>query len=396
MRPPEVVTSSDTLAEIAAEAKRTGAFGIDTEFMRERTYRAQLCLVQIASGESISIIDPLAGVDFKPVADLLEDPEVEVVVHAGRQDLELFHDEFSVIPTNVFDVQIAAGFAGFGASLSYGALVKNVVDVTLTKGESYTDWCRRPLTDKQKRYAADDVRWLLQAAGALKTKLDGMGRLAWAKEEMGFLGATSTYEIDLDEIWRRVSGRGGLSGKQLAALRELARWREETAMRRNLPRGWVMKDATLVDVARRQPNSADALKRIRGFNAKEAERSGEAILRALDRARSADAPKSTPPPPREDQLRTRLIGGLADVVVRTRAEAAGVAPELVATRGDIESLLLQLFARRRSGSNGAWDHRLLRGWRKELAGDAVVALAEGRVGVRSIDRPPYVEEVEVQ
>ena len=395
MSVPDVITSSNALADIAAEAKRNGAFGIDTEFMRERTYRAQLCLVQIASGESISIVDPLAGVDFRPIADLLEDPAVEVVLHAGRQDLELFHDEFSVIPTNVFDVQVAAGFAGYGASLSYGALVKNVVDVTLTKGESYTDWCRRPLTEKQKRYAADDVRWLLQAADALKKKLDGMGRLEWAREEMAVLSAISTYETDLGEIWRRVSGRGGLSGRQLAALRELARWREEAAMRRNLPRGWVMKDATLVDVARRQPGSIEALGRIRGFNAKEADRSGSAILDALNRAKSTEAPRSTPPPPREDQLRTRLIGGLADVVVRTRAEAAGVAPELVATRGDIESLLLQFFERRRSGANGAWDHRLLKGWRKELAGDAVVALAEGRVGVRSIDRPPYIEEVEV-
>lgn len=394
MTVPEVVTSSDALREIAGEARRNGAFGIDTEFMRERTYRAQLCLVQIASGATVSIIDPLADVDLDPVGDLLAAPDVEVIVHAGRQDLELFHDEFSIVPTNVFDVQVAAGFAGYGASLSYGALVKSVLGVRLAKGESYTDWCRRPLTDKQKHYAADDVRWLLEAARVLKTELERLGRLEWAKEEMEPLGAESTYRADLDEVWRRVSGRGGLSGRQLAALRELARWREEAAMRRNLPRGWVMKDATLVDVARRQPNSIEALTRVRGLNAKEAERSGREILRALERARGSDVPNYAPPPPREDQVRTRLIGGLADVVVRTRAEAAGIAPELVATRGDIESLLLQLFASAR-GSNGTMDHRLLRGWRKELAGDAVVALAEGRVGVRSIDRPPYVEEVEV-
>ncbi|MDQ4144657.1 MAG: ribonuclease D [Actinomycetota bacterium] len=395
MTTPEVITSSSALADIAGEAKRTGAFGIDTEFMRERTYRAQLCLVQIASGESISIVDPLAGVDFAPIAELLADPDVEVVVHAGRQDLELFHDEFSVVPTKVFDVQVAAGFAGYGASLSYGALVKNVVDVTLTKGESYTDWCRRPLTTKQKDYAADDVRWLLQAAAALKERLSQMGRLKWAIEEMAPLGKADTYSADLDEVWRRVSGRGGLSGRQLAALRELARWREEAAIRRNLPRGWVMKDATLVDIARRQPTSLEALGRIRGLNPKEVDRSGRDVLQAVERAKSTEAPQSAAPPPREDQIRTRLIGGLADVVVRTRAEAAGVAPELVATRGDIESLLLQLFASRRRSPNGPLDHRLLKGWRKELAGDAVVALAEGRVGVRSIEDPPYVEEVQV-
>ena len=391
----EIITSDATLRDLVAAARDEGAVALDTEFMRERTYRSQLCLVQIGSARSIALIDPLNGVDVRPIAELVADPEVEVVVHAGRQDLDLFHDDFGVIPNNVFDVQIAAGFAGYGASLSYGALVKSVLGVGLSKGESYTDWCRRPLTAKQTQYAADDVRWLLEAAQSLKEKLRGMGRLGWALEEMERATAEDTFQTDLDSVWKRVSGRGTLSGRQLAVLRELARWREETAMRRNLPRGWVMKDATLVDLARRQPSSLEELARVRGFNAKEVQRAGRDILLALQRGKSAVPPDVAPAPPREDQVRTRLIGGLADVVVRTRAEAAGVAPELVATRGDIESLLLQIFARRRNGSPDEPDHRLLRGWRRELAGDAVVALAEGRLGVRGIDEPPYVEEVDV-
>lgn len=395
MTTPEIITSDAVLRDLVGAAREEGAVALDTEFMRERTYRSQLCLVQIASATSISLIDPLTGVDVRLVADLVADPGVEVVVHAGRQDLELFHDDFGVIPTNVFDVQVAAGFVGHGATLSYGALIRSVLGVTLSKGESYTDWCRRPLTAKQKQYAADDVRWLLEAAARLKEKLQAMGRLGWALEEMARSTAEDTFQTDLDSVWKRVSGRGTLSGRQLAVLRELARWREETAMRRNLPRGWVMKDATMVDVARRQPGSLEELGRVRGFNAKDVQRAGRDILRVLQRGRAADPPAVAPSPPREDQVRTRLVGGLADVVVRTRAEAAGVAPELVATRGDIESLLLQIFARRRNGSVEEIDHRLLRGWRKELAGDAVVALAEGRLGVRGIDEPPYVEEVEV-
>ena len=388
----DLVTSDADLRSLADDARREGVAGLDTEFMRERTYRAQLCLVQIVSQQRISLIDPLTGVDLQPIADLLADPQVEIVVHAGRQDLELFHDELDVVPARVFDIQIAAGFAGYGASLAYGALVKSVLGVSLTKGESYTDWCRRPLTSKQMQYAADDVRWLLDAASALKEELRRLGRLEWAVEEMSRLEAPDSYGQDLDGMWRRVSGRGGLSGKQLAVLRSLARWREETAMRRNLPRGWIMKDVTLVDIARRQPGSVDELRRVRGLNAKEAERSGPEILRALEAGRESEAPHVAPPPRREDQVRTRLIGGLADVVVRTRAEAAGIAPELVATRGEVESLLLQLFAK---GHTDGIRHPLLEGWRRELAGDAVVALARGKVGVRSIDEPPYVEEVEV-
>lgn len=388
----DLVTSDTDLRDLVDEARREKVAGLDTEFLRERTYRARLCLLQLVSKDRISLIDPLAGLDLQPVADLLADPDVEIVVHAGRQDLELFHDELGVVPTRIFDVQIAAGFAGYGSSLAYGALVKSVLGVSLTKGESYTDWCRRPLTAKQMQYAADDVRWLLDAASALKERLRGLGRLEWAVEEMSRLEAADSYGQDLDGVWRRVSGRGGLSGKQLAVLRALARWREETAIRRNLPRGWVMKDVTLVDIARRQPDSIDELRRVRGLNAKEAERSGPDILRALEAGRAAEAPRVAPPPRREDQVRTRLIGGLADVVVRTRAEAAGIAPELVATRGEVESLLLQLFAR--ADVDGI-QHPLLQGWRRELAGDAVVALAQGKVGVRSVDEPPYVEEVEV-
>ena len=391
----EIVTSDADLRDLTAEAKKEGSVGLDTEFMRERTYRAQLCLVQVASARRISLIDPLAGVDLQPIGDLLADPDVEIIVHAGRQDLELFHDELDVVPTRVFDVQIAAGFAGFGASLAYGALVKSVLGVSLSKGESYTDWCRRPLTEKQVQYAGDDVRWLLDAAAALKERLDGLGRLRWAVEEMAALGSEDAYGHDLDEVWRRVSGRGGLSGRQLAVLRSLARWREEAAIRRNLPRGWVMKDVTLVDIARRQPGTVEELARVRGLNAKEAQRSGSEILRALERGRASDPPEVAPAPRREDQVRTRLIGGLADVIVRTRAEAAGIAPELVATRGEVEALLLQLFAGRSKATLDGIDHRLLKGWRRELAGDAVVAVAQGRLGVRSIDEPPYVEEVEV-
>lgn len=390
----ESIADSASLDQVVEAARASGCVGLDTEFMREKTYRAQLCLVQIASPGNISVVDPLLPLDLTPVAKLLADPDVEVILHAGRQDLELFYDEFKVIPSNVFDIQVAAGFAGLGASLSYGSLVKSVLGVTLEKGESYTDWCRRPLTGRQMEYAADDVRWLVDAANKIKDRLRQLGRLDWALEEMRPLSDRASYELDLDQLWRRVSGRGNLSGKQLSVLREVARWREEEAMKRNLPRGWLVKDATLVEIARRQPSTPDKLGRIRGFNSREVQKSGNGIIEAVRKGQSRSAPETARAPKREDQVRARLIGGLADVVVRTRAEAAGIAPELVATRGDVESLLLHLFAGKDvdSAQDG---HRLLQGWRRGLAGDAVVALAEGRLGVKGIDRSPFIEEVEV-
>lgn len=357
--------------------------------MREKTYRARLCLVQVATGENIYLFDPLRDYDIEPIARLVGDPDVEVVVHAGRQDFEIFFERFGVLPRNVFDVQLAAGFAGYGGSLPYGRLVQATTKIELTKGESYTDWCRRPLTDPQLRYAADDVRYLLAIADKLKEKLARDERLAWAADEMHLLEDPAFYEMNAEAAWRRVSGRGSLTSKQLGVLKEIARWREEQAAARDIPRGWVIKDQTLIEIARRRPSSTVALKAIRGFPAKEADRSGRRILELMDAGAAAPVPEAAAGPGRTAQMRARMLAGLADAVVRSRCEAAGVATELVATRGELESLLAAVF----SGRDGDSDHRLLRGWRRELAGAAVVDLARGRIAVRSTERPPYIEEV---
>lgn len=383
------VETAEQIARVVAEAKDASIVGIDTEFLREKTYRAKLCLLQASTRSGVYIVDPLAGPEIAPLAGLIGDADVEVVVHAGRQDFEIFAQEFGIAPRRVFDTQIAAGFAGYGASLPYGRLVRDITGTELVKGESYTDWCKRPLTDRQISYAANDVRYLIPIADRLRDELVKGGRIDWIAAEMAYLEDASLYESSPDEAWRRVSGRGGLSGRQMAVLRELAAWREESAARRNIPRGWVIKDQSLIEVARRAPSSIQDLKAVRGLPAKEAERSFADISRAISRGKEAEPIASSRRPSRTAAARARTLAGLADAIVRSRADQAGIATELVATRSEMESLLIDVFSGR-VDENG---HRLLQGWRRELAGDAVVALAEGRLAVRSTEKPPYIEEV---
>jgi ribonuclease D len=386
-----LVSSDAGLRSALDGARGSGRLALDTEFLRERTYRSRLCLVQIATPESLSLIDPLANVDLAPLAELVADPSVEVVVHAGRQDFELFYERFGALPANVFDVQIAAGFVGHGASLPYARVVEIVLGRKLIKGESYSDWCRRPLTESQLRYAADDVAWLLEVADRLKRELLERERLEWAREEMKGLEDKGTYEVDPGESWRRVGGRGSLSSSKLAVLREVARWREETAMRRDLPRGWVVKDPTLIEIARRGPRDLAGLRAIRGLNPAEAGRSGAELLAAVAKGARSRPPEEPGSLPRWAQVRARTLSGLADAIVRARSERAQVATELVATRGELESLLADVVTG--SLDEDGSKHRLLQGWRRELAGGAVLNLARGRIAVRASDRPPYIEEV---
>ncbi|HYP23869.1 MAG TPA: ribonuclease D [Actinomycetota bacterium] len=386
------ITKQDDLDDAVAAARTAGTVGLDTEFLREKTYRAKLCLVQMAAEDDIYVIDVLEPLDLKGLADLIADPDVRVILHAGRQDLELFYEGWGVVPNNVYDVQLAAGFAGHGASLPYGRLVETLCGKRLVKGESYTDWCRRPLTEAQLSYAADDVRYLAQAARRLDAELQRLGRRDWVTQEMKAMESEEVYRTDPGEAWRKVGGRGSLSPKALGVLKEVARWREETAQRRDIPRGWVIKDPTMIEIARRAPSSVQALKGLRGFNSSEADRSGRDILAAVDAGREGPSISLGAAPPKAAQARARMLSGLADAVVRARCEKAGMATELVATRSELENLLAEVV----TGAVDEGRHRLMKGWRRELAGDAVVALAEGRVAVKAIPKSPFVEELDLE
>jgi ribonuclease D len=360
------------IARLAERAREVGRLGLDTEFMPEGRYRPLLCLVQVAVGDEVVVLDPLAGFDPAPLAAVLADPAIEIVVHAGRQDVAILRRQWRTDFTNVFDTQVAAGFAGFSAQAGYNSLLHDVLRIRLPKTASFTRWDVRPLTDEQLRYARGDVEHLLALADDISARLEGRGRLGWAREECRAI-AEATDERDPGEVWRRLPRVTGLDPRERAVARELAAWREQTAEREDRPVGSVLRDPTVVELAKRQPSGRRELSQIRGVNPDVVRRRGEDILSAIERGRAGE-------PIRLDEgerLSTEAVDGpviaLAESLVRTRAQEAGLAYELIAARADLAPVVV---AARRSAAEP--DVRTLRGWRRELVGAELLELLAGR------------------
>jgi ribonuclease D len=360
------------VARLAERAREEGRLGLDTEFMPEGRYRPLLCLVQVAVGDEVAVLDPLAGFDAAPLAAVLADESVEIVVHAGRQDVAILRRQWKTHFTNVFDTQVAAGFAGFSAQAGYSSLLHDVLRIRLPKTASFTRWDVRPLTDEQVRYARGDVEHLLALADEISERLESRGRLGWAREECRAI-AEATDERDHAEVWRRLPRVTGLDPRERAVARELAAWREQTAEREDRPVGSVLRDPTAVELAKRQPAGRRELSQIRGVNPDVVRRRGPDILAAIERGRSA-------PPIRLDEgerLSTESVDGpviaLAESLVRTRAQEAGLAYELIAARADLAPVVV---AARRSAAEP--DVRTLRGWRRELVGAELLELLAGK------------------
>jgi ribonuclease D len=371
----------DTVA-IAARAREEGRFGIDTEFLPEGRYRPLLCLVQIVVGDEITLLDPLSdeGFDPAPLAGLLADPDVEVILHAGRQDVAILRREWRTDITNLFDTQVAAGFAGFSAQAGYLGLLHDALRIRLAKSASFTRWDARPLTEEQLGYAREDVEHLLALTDDLQGRLREQGRLAWAREECRAVEQASD-ERDPREAWRRLPRSSSLNPGERAVARELAAWRERTAERENRPVGGVVRDPTLVELAKRQPPDRTALGQIRGISSDVVRRRGGDLIAAIARGRQAEPIRLD----EEERLSTEAADGptiaLAESLVRARALEAGLAYELIAARADLTPIVV---ASRRNRPEP--DVRTLRGWRRELVGDELLALLDGgrslRVGER--------------
>jgi ribonuclease D len=367
-------------AALASAAGATGRLGIDTEFMSEGRYRPLLCLVGVAvpdpaggSAPLVGLVDPLAGqLDPAPLAEVLADPEIEVVFHAGRQDVALLRRAWSTEVRGLFDTQVAAGFAGFGAQTSYGGLLADALGRRVAKSASFTRWDVRPLTAEQLAYARDDVAHLLPLCDILQERLTATGRLEWAKEECRRLEDASD-ERDPDSTYQRLPRVGALSPVARAVARELAAWRERTAAAEDRPVGSVLADASLVEVAKRQPGDAAGLEKIRGIQPSTVRRRAEAILTAVDRGKAA-----TPIPPEPGERLEQVPGdapviALAEALVRSRALDAGLAYELVAARAELG----QIVTRARRGRPEP-QVRTLQGWRRDLVGAELLDLLAGR------------------
>ncbi len=364
-------------ADVAAFCDRLGAepfVAVDTEFMRERTYWSRLCLVQLAGRDEAAAIDPMAeGVGLQPLFDLLADPAVLKVFHAARQDLEIFYHLTGEVPHPVFDTQVAAMVCGFGDQIGYEAIVRRATGRRVDKDSRFTDWSRRPLTGRQIAYALADVTHLRKVYETIAAMLGKNGRAAWIDEEMAVLTGPDTYRVDTDRVWRKIRMKGR-KPRQLAALRELARWREETAQRRDVPRNRVVKDDVLAQIALHMPKSAGELGAVR-LVPRGMERGGDGrdMLAAVGRAlalpddelpdRDLDARPAAEAP--------ASLVDLMKALLRVRCEREGVAPRLVASASDIE----------RFAAGDERESPLAHGWRHEVFGRDARRLREGELAL---------------
>jgi ribonuclease D len=368
-RPLEIVTDPASLARSCAALRRSPRVALDTEFMRERTYHAQLCLVQLADAGRIVVVDPLVCGDLKPLHELLADTAVLKVLHSGRQDLEIFAQQMGAVPAPLFDTQVAAALLGLGDQIGYANLVQRLLSVTLEKLHTRIDWSVRPLPPGAMEYAADDVRYLLAVHDALRAELGQRERLEWLDAEFAQLARLDSYRTDPADAWRKVRGSQRLTEPQRARLAALAAWRERTALELDRPRGWVLKDDVIVDIARRNPTDERALAELRDMPPAVVKRRGAEILAALAAAGGADAPAMEPPRARLTPEQDGLVDLLA-ALTRKRAAEHGVAVANLATRKELERLVL-----------GERELEVLSGWKRATVGEALLAALDGKVAL---------------
>ena len=373
------IESPEPLHHLCNQAHREGRLGIDLEFIRENTYAPQLALIQIAVGETCAIVDPLTVGDLSPLLEALTDPGILKVLHAAGQDVEVLHWHAGILTEPIFDTQVAASMVGLGEQLSYGRLVDALLGVSLTKGESYSDWLRRPLLPAQTRYALDDVRYLLPMHDRLSKRLVDMGRVSWAADECRKFTNPALYERDPQTLYRRIRHGKNLAPQGLAVLRELAVWRDEEARQRNRPVGRVLSNEALADLARRTPQTHADLQRLRGLPQRELERSADALLAAVRRGLSvpeADQPQAEN---REHRLTPteELIVKFLDTGLKALCQREKLSPSFIGNRGDLETLVRR-YRKDRLTAEGS---PMLEGWRGELVGKDLLAILEGRLGL---------------
>jgi ribonuclease D len=377
--PPRPLTTSEQLAELAAEARAAGRLALDTEFVWERTYRPILGVVQVATDRTAVVVDALAVNDLSPLFPVLSDPAVPVVLHGGGQDLDIFAFLMGEPIRGVTDTQVIAAFLGYGLQTGLTALLERILKVRIPKDQTYTDWTRRPLRPEQLAYAREDVVHLLPLYDRLRAELAERGRTTWAEEELRALEDAARFaDRPDDERYRGVKGWQRLGGRELAVLRELAAWRERTAARANVRPGFIANDIVLTTLASRPPETMEALRQVRGLTSGAVDRHGRGILEAI-RAGLACAKEAWPEQPGRVRRKAPPPGltALLRAAVQAVAEREDIAPEVIASGRDIDALALHAVDGGRLEEIG-----VTHGWRRTLVGDTLLAIARGELAMR--------------
>jgi len=367
------ITTTAELAAFCDKLKGQPFVAVDTEFMRETTYWPKLCLIQAAAPSAEATIDPLAdGLDLEPFLEILRDPSILKVFHAARQDVEIFNN-LKAMPRPLFDTQVAAMAAGFGEQIAYDALVRQFLKIEIDKSSRFTDWARRPLSDAQLSYALADVTHLAKLYPMLRRRLEAEGRLGWVGDEMANISDPANYDVDPENAWRRLKPRRH-TAKYLAVYRAVAAWRERTAQLRDQPRGRILKDEAIDEVATQAPTDSEALDRLRsvpkGFSGsrfgpdllaavREALKDPEAYAPVIEKARTPSSPAAG------------AVVELLKVLLKARAEEAGVASKLIATVADLEQI----------ANDDQADTQALKGWRREAFGEDALKLKRGELAL---------------
>jgi len=366
------IDNTEKLLDLVSALSQAEWLAIDTEFMREKTYYPQLCLLQIGTPEVTACIDPLILTDMDILLDLIYDPTKIKVMHSGSQDLEIFYHLRGSLPQPLFDTQIAAPLLGMQEQAGYARLVEEMLGVRLAKVHTRADWSHRPLSDAQIQYAADDVIYLCQLYVALRDKLLEKNRLSWLDSDFSALADPDRYNNVPEKSWRRVKAGQKLHGKALSVLQKLAGWREQTAQQQNRPRGWIIKDDVLIDIARQQPKELNTLNRIRGLNESIVKKHGQQILELIQTA------ARIPPEPLPDYIKRNKLSAdqealvdLMSALVQLRASENEMNATQLASRKEMQYLI-----------QGETDLDLTKGWRANMVGFELQQLLDGQLTLK--------------
>ena len=366
----QYINTPDQLAKLCEQIKKESWLALDTEFLREKTYYPKFCLLQIATPDWVACIDPIALPMLDDLFEAIYNPAIVKVFHSCRQDLEIFYQSTGKLPAPIFDTQIAAPLLGFQDNPGYAMLVSSLLNINLNKAHTRADWSKRPLTEAQIEYAADDVIYLCQIYQIMVQKLTELGRIDWLKHDFAELTNPALYTVAPEQAWFKIKGKNKLTGKQLSIIQTLAQWREKTAQSEDRPKSWLLRDELLFDLAKLQPETVEELASVRGMNERAVNRYGKELCQLITAARNrVPLPLNEKDRPAKKTQQQEAILDILTALVRIRAEENSLNPTILASRKDLEVLLF----------NDDDECPLLHGWRFTMAGRELVGLLKGEL-----------------